>query len=405
MNESVVKYQAKSKEKLSSGFRINRAADDAAGLAISEKMRRQIRGLTQASLNCQDGVSMVQTAEGGMSEIHDMLQRMNELAVKAANGTLTTVDRSYIQSEVNEIVQEIDRVSETTVFNEKKLLKRDEDNPMMSKIAEKLQSAFGSYGTVSKMGEQIIISGDSASLTDMCNKFNTTDSDEQKALLAVSNMVKAASVENGLGQYTISPHMSSSGGSVTFNLSLALDSGVYIQAGAEPGLDNKIWIGIDDVSAKGLGIDGLFTTDFSGKTEKYTATTDPYTSGGFSVGGGTVSGGLSSVGGGSTEMTRLPAGVMSPKSAENCIEVIKNAMEIVSSKRSELGAKQNRLEHTIANLDNIVENTTAAESAIRDTDMAREMVIFSNQNIIAQVGQSMLAQANQQKQGVLSLLQ
>jgi len=254
--------QAKSSEKLSSGYKINRAADDAAGLAISEKMRRQVRGLTQASANAQDGISAVQTAEGALNEVHDMLQRMNELAVKAANDTLTTSDRRYIQSEVDALVAEIHRTGEATQFNDTKLL----DGSFVNK---------------------------------------------------------------------------------------------NLQVGSDKADNNVIKIDIVALTASGLEIDG----------SKVTVTgTD---------------------------------GV----NARNSIGTIKAALEKVSKQRSDLGAIQNRLEHTIKNLDNVVENTQAAESLIRDTDMAEEMVRYSNNNILAQAGQSMLAQANQTNQGVLSLLQ
>ena len=254
--------QAKSSEKLSSGYKINRAADDAAGLAISEKMRRQVRGLTQASANAQDGISAVQTAEGALNEVHDMLQRMNELAVKAANDTLTTSDRKYIQSEVDALVNEIHRTGEATQFNDTKLL----DGTFVNK---------------------------------------------------------------------------------------------NLQVGSDKADNNVIKIDIVALTASGLEIDG---------TKVNVTGTD---------------------------------GV----NARNSIGTIKAALEKVSKQRSDLGAIQNRLEHTIKNLDNVVENTQAAESLIRDTDMAEEMVRYSNNNILAQAGQSMLAQANQTNQGVLSLLQ
>ena len=257
--------QAKSTEKLSSGYKINRAADDAAGLAISEKMRRQIRGLTQASSNAQDGISCVQTAEGALTEVHDMLQRMNELAVKAANGTQTSADRGYINQEVQALVSEIDRVASTTTFNEKNLLD----------------------GSFKKVG---------------------------------------------------------------------------LQVGAES--NQLITLDIAAMSAKGLKL----TTGKAGAA------------GNISVGG------------------------TDGKNAQAAIKTIKDALAQVSKQRADLGAVQNRLEHTIKNLDNVVENTTSAESSIRDTDMAAEMVRYSNNNILAQAGQSMLAQANQANQGVLSLL-
>ena len=249
--------QVKSAEKLSSGYKINRAGDDAAGLAISEKMRRQVRGLTQASANAQDGISMVQTAEGALNEVHDMLQRMNELAVKAENGTLTTVDREYIDAEVQQLKSEIDRVASTTTFNEQNLL---------------------------------------------------------------------------TGELT------------SCNLQVGAESGQYIT------------LNIEDMDWAALSSDA----DANAKT--------------------------------ATDAGALNASV-------------KTAIEKLSTQRSNLGAIQNRLEHTINNLDNVVENTTAAESRIRDTDMATEMVKYSNTNILAQAGQAMLAQSNQANQGVMSLLQ
>ena len=248
--------QVKSAEKLSSGYKINRAADDAAGLAISEKMRRQVRGLTQASANAQDGISMVQTAEGALNEVHDMLQRMNELSVKAENGTLTSTDRSYIDAEVQQLKSEIDRVASTTTFNEMSLLD----------------------------------------------------------------------------------------GSLT---------GCNLQVGAEA--SQHISISIAKLDTAGLGINSNNAT--------------------------------------------------SAANAANLNTNVKAAINTLSKIRSNLGAVQNRLEHTVNNLDNVVENTTAAESRIRDTDMATEMVKYSNNNILAQAGQAMLAQSNQANQGVLSLLQ
>ena len=267
--------QAKSTEKLSSGYQINRAADDAAGLAISEKMRRQIKGLTQASANAQDGISMVQTAEGALNEVHDMLQRINQLSVKGENGTLTSADRSYIASEVQQLMSEIDRVQSTTTFNELNLLNGDmKDGKGLQVGAEATQ-----YITVT---------------------------------------IKEMSVK-----------------------------ALYKDAAGEASIKN------------------FYEADFSG---------DP------------------------TEAMDLQKTFASLNTAT------KAALITVSKQRSDLGAVQNRLEHTINNLDNVVENTTSAESAIRDTDMAKEMVKFANNNILAQAGQAMLAQANQSNQGVLSLL-
>jgi len=243
--------QAKATEKLSSGYKINRAADDASGLSISEKMRRQIRGLTQSSKNAQDGISMVQTAEGALNEVHDMLQRMNELANKAKNGTMASSDVADIQKEADALCAEIDRVHNDTRFNE---------------------------------------------------------------------------------------------------ISVLSATTISLQVGAN---DNEVI---------GVTLLDISTGQILGATS---VTVD----------------------------------------ASDALKTIEKAIKSVSDHRSSLGAIQNRLEHTIKNLDNVVENTTAAESQLRDTDMATQMVEYSKNNILAQAGQSMLAQANQSNQGVLSLLQ
>jgi flagellin len=248
--------QAKSSEKLSSGYRINRAGDDAAGLTISEKMRSQIRGLNKASSNAEDGVSLIQVAEGALNETHSILQRMNELATQAANDTNTTADRGAIQAEIDQLTSEIDRISSTTQFN-------------------------------------------------------------------------------------------------TMNLIDGSFSGKCLQVGALCG--QGITISIKSMNASAIQVKGLSVATFS--------------------------------------------------KAGKAMSAIQGAISLVSAQRSTLGALQNRLEHTIANLDNISENTQSAESRIRDTDMAEEMVEYSKNNILAQAGQSMLAQANTATQGVLSLLQ
>lgn len=256
MLANVVTSQSKSTEKLSSGYRINRAADDAAGLSISEKMRGQIRGLDQASTNAQDGISLIQTAEGALNETHSILQRMRELAVKAANDTEVTEDRGAIQNEIDQLASEVDRIATTTQFNTMNLLE---------------------------------------------------------------------------GSFT----------------------GKKLQIGANK--DQTMDIAIDDMKATSLGINGL---DYKTQTGASTA-----------------------------------------------ISTVNKAITKVSTVRSKLGAIQNRLEHTIANLDTSSENLQSAESRIRDIDMADEMVTYSKNNILQQAAQSMLAQANQTTQGVLSLLQ
>ncbi len=485
---------SRSAEKLSSGYKVNRAADDAAGLSISEKMRKQIRGLSQASLNAEDGISAVQTAEGALTEVHDMLQRMNELATKASNGTNALSDRQTIQDEVTQLLTEIDRVSETTKFNEMYLLKGDTD-----KVTRYLNAKdAGLDGTITqnatrasftmnalKLGDSIMIAGreyticshDESMIQDAIIRSMTNDQFKGADLQNNKDALNAAAIAGALidvdgTQYTIVTdaaqenadkntltfsnilekieigstaeyngktfHTLTDGtydpinntidnvdeiddinpsyitdlhayrlirqelglannigankensdvdivitddNKVTLNLSTAqdttdinnakkvtftFDKGQYtvkedfnfsLHVGADADMTNKISVGIKALDTAGLGIDGLNVKDSTGAIATY------------------------------------------------AIDSISDAIASVSAQRSLLGAVQNRLEHTINNLDNVVENTTAAESQIRDTDMATEMVRYSNANILSQAGQSMLAQSNQANQGVLSLL-
>ena len=456
--------QSKSTEKLSSGYRINRAADDAAGLTISEKMRKQIRGLDQASTNAQDGVSSVQTAEGALTEVHSMLQRMNELAVQAANGTNSKEsDRQAIQDEIDQLTTEIDRVAETTKFNEIYLLKGDSnggtknvfmkghDAGLKGTLTDSAKSATFVMDDL-KAGDKVTIAGkeysigsteadvkklivdpgagksstvkidgteyklnhtggnleilkdgnkvtkadvgittgtttDPASLDEFkglvkagsvvevdgkkytvmtdANTDNIDDDDSsvitkdkaeekiQAELTAANNIgtvdeaaTVAKTAANGKTTYTITKGYATVADTLSFNL----------HVGADADMTNKITVDIDTMNSANLGIKGLNVTDATGTAATY------------------------------------------------AVDAISDAIAKVSSQRSALGAVQNRLEHTIDNLDNIVENTTTAESRIRDTDMAEEMVEYSKNNILAQAGQSMLAQANQATQGVLSLL-
>ena len=482
--------QSKSTEKLSSGYRINRAADDAAGLTISEKMRKQIRGLDQASTNAQDGVSSVQTAEGALTEVHSMLQRMNELATQAANGTNSKdSDRQAIQDEIDQLTTEIDRVSETTKFNETYLLKGEAGtktinmkahdaglkgtltdngdgtatfvmdtlnagdkvsiggkNYTIGGTSDDLDSAFGKNGldidtkhqdisvngttykyydaTVQTKDGQAIKAGyysadpstladqkaatatgvdgkDTADLaalktnatagstitvgtktvtlmkddgkkggtaSDGIDDTDTTVISKKKAYelaskellkanqigdtkgsakVGVGNTATAIDLTNGTGTFQIQTGSAEVANSLAFSLNV----------GADADMTNKIQVNIDAMDSASLGIKGLNVKDDSGNAATY------------------------------------------------AVDAISDAISKVSSQRSSLGAVQNRLEHTINNLDNVVENTTTAESRIRDTDMAEEMVNYSKNNILAQAGQSMLAQANQSNQGVLSLLQ
>ena len=411
--------QSKSTEKLSSGYKINRAADDAAGLSISEKMRKQIKGLDRASTNAQDGVSCVQTAEGALTEVHSMLQRMNELAVQSANGTNSETDRKAIQDEVDQLSKEIDRVSETTKFNETYLLKGDSGSNGNTKAftagdtigtvdgvtvkAKKTTAATLSDNDDVKIGTVQLVSSNaditiekaddanskSANVTKVVSDgTNVTvtlkDGKEEtdtvaniktkyeidgtkKGTAIISKALKAETTNAEIsGTYTGNLDKLAVGADVNAKLAIgsagtsALSSDtkaliLNLHVGADSESTNKISIAIDSMSAKGIGVNGLDVSTEAGAT--------------------------------------------------NSIDTIKDAIQKVSSQRSSLGAVHNRLDHTINNLDNVVENTTSAESRIRDTDMAKEMVNYSKNNILAQAGQSMLAQANQSNQGVLSLLQ
>ena len=323
--------QAKSTEKLSSGYKINRAADDAAGLSISEKMRRQVRGLTQASANAQDGISCVQTAEGALNEVQDMLQRINELAVKGENGTLTSTDRKYIQSEVKQLMSEIDRVQSTTTFNEQKLLN----------------------GSFSNKGLQVgAESGQHIGIT--IKNMNTNE-------LIASALNKGAK----FGTANVDANTSDT------NPAIAGDSKKYAENG-----DNTL-------SANSLV--KFYTFDKAGLVDTKNLT-------GAEVKNPTITG--------------TDDGKSAPTAADFAAlnAFAKSALQDVSEQRSDLGAVQNRLEHTINNLDNIIENTTSAEAEIRDTDIATEMVKYANNNILQQAGTSMLSQANQSNQLALSLL-
>ena len=447
--------QSKSTEKLSSGYRINRAADDAAGLTISEKMRKQIRGLDQASTNAQDGVSSVQTAEGALTEVHSMLQRMNELATQAANGTNSKdSDRQAIQDEIDQLTTEIDRVSETTKFNETYLLKgeagtktinmkahdaglkgtlTDNGDGTAKFVMDTLNagdkvSIGGKTYTIGSTADEVktevgklvkdkkfTVNGQEITIADTTDakagKYTTDDAkrlvtagatvkigtDEYKVMtdakdaagaanadgvddndatviskahayeLASKELLAANQIGDTKGNATITladgtTPVNATNGDGTFKIKVgqaevANSLSFSLHVGADADMTNKIQVNIDAMDSASLGIKGLNVKDASGNAATY------------------------------------------------AIDAIADAVSKVSSQRSALGAVQNRLEHTISNLDNVVENTTTAESRIRDTDMAEEMVNYSKNNILAQAGQSMLAQANQSNQGVLSLLQ
>ncbi|MBO5259647.1 MAG: flagellar hook protein [Agathobacter sp.] len=439
--------QSKATEKLSSGYKINRAADDAAGLSISEKMRKQIRGLDQASTNAQDGISAVQTAEGALTEVHDMLQRMNELAVQAANGTNSESDRKSIQDEIDQLTTEIDRVAETTKFNETYLLKGNGKTSTaiisakdagiegtltgigtgtaefkMDALKEGQDISIGAkgytIGTViadvktaagaASVGSTVTIDGTEYTIAAKTNEIDNeytqadikklvndgatvivgtktyvamTDADNDgisdndasvinttKAYDLIKDELKTASSigtdpgqEASVGDASNKGVYSSTNTQVTFTITegkVEVDQGLQmgLHVGADADGTNKITFTMKTMDSAGLGVKGLNVVDNSGAKATY------------------------------------------------AIDSIADAISKVSAQRSELGAVQNRLEHTIKNLDNVVENTTSAESQIRDTDMAETMVEYSKNNILAQAGQSMLAQANQANQGVLSIL-
>ncbi len=427
--------QAKSTEKLSSGYKINRAADDAAGLSISEKMRKQIRGLSQASSNAQDGISCVQTAEGALTEVHSMLQRMNELAVQAGNGTMSEDDRQNIQDEIDQLTSEIDRVSETTKFNETYLLKGDGTETKTRTV--KATAMTASYAnpitsTITLKQGQNAPTGwyakDSDTALSADEVLNRLEIDETGAIKVKDGkeMYKAAAT-NGtqFGAQVVDQQV---GTTDISNLYQVSSNTLYSDAAGknavseedlknyfneDGSLKGKLYKTADDGSIKEVGadyIDDFVTvTPATGDTEEsYEVTKDLVLS--FQVGADTtannkISVSMQSMSAESIGVKDISVTGENSTNADAAVDTIGEAIKKVSSQRSALGAVQNRLEHTIANLDNIVENTTAAESAIRDTDMAEEMVAYSKNSILTQAGQSMLAQANQSNQGVLSLLQ
>ncbi len=515
---------AGSTEKLSSGYKINRAADNAAGLSISEKMRKQIRGLSQASTNAEDGISSVQTAEGALQEVTDMLQRMNELAVQAANGTNSQTDRQYIQDEIDQLVTEIDRVAETTKFNETYLLKGDqagngknvytqsynvtymrntgfnttEINGGNGSISVKhnyvgndcLIIATSSLGSSVKATSVVLGGGDDITPylqsvaggktgtinTSSYAAFKLTQADAVTSSIAVNVSTGAMSVKTGATVYVldkennqiikleagddVSKYVKNVSASVNRNatgttnttsattsvnfmevadgyqflkeMTTAQASAVNVEktkgeAQLYDGQGNAVsGVGLKNhFNEFGVYKEGSLYLDAEGNQKISSASISTYINTSstrvaddlsFSLHVGADSAKENKITARIQTMTAASLGIDVLKStqsgivdstggkATDAIDVIASALQQVSTQRSALGAIQNRLEHTIKNLDNVVENTTSAESSIRDTDMATEMVKYSNVNILAQAGQSMLAQANQSNQGVLSLL-
>lgn len=482
--------QSKSTEKLSSGYRINRAADDAAGLTISEKMRKQIRGLDQASTNAEDGVSSVQTAEGALTEVHSMLQRMNELATQAANGTNSKdSDRQAIQDEIDQLTTEIDRVSETTKFNETYLLKGEAGTKTINMKAHDA----GLKGTLTDNGDgtatfvmDTLNAGDKVSIGGKNYTIGGTSDDLDTAFgkngLDIDTKHQDISVNGTTYKYYAATVQTKDGQGITAGYYSADPSTLANQAAATAtGVNGKVTADLaalktnapagstitvgtktvtlmkDDGTKGGTASDGIDDTDTTviSKKKAYELASKELlkanqigdTKGSAKVGVGNTATAIDLTNGtgtfqiqtGSAEVANSLAfslhvgadadmtnkiqvnidamdsaslGIKglnvkddSGNAATYAVDAISDAISKVSSQRSSLGAVQNRLEHTINNLDNVVENTTTAESRIRDTDMATEMVEYSKNNILSQAGQSMLSQANQQTQGVLSLLQ
>ena len=521
--------QSKSTEKLSSGYKINRAADDAAGLTISEKMRKQIKGLDRASTNAEDGVSAVQTAEGALTEVHSMLQRMNELATQAANGTNSESDRSAIQDEISQLTTEVDRVAETTKFNETYLLKGNTDgsssdvkvNAHDAGLAGKLTDNGDGTSTfntgVLNVGDKITIAGkkytiaDSAKISDYADLKTTQgvdlasgdtlvregksytyhtatdkksdgttyavgwyENDDENATPTTIGKadLRAGDIKNGqklvgtgTDAYTIKTQeevttaikglsagdavsgKDASGHTINYTVGVKDDpaqntytvetileklgdmNGALLDVngtktaaiGNDDGDDSTISaqeayskIAKELATASSIGTDSPATVkgDGTGKFTIKQGTVSVKNSLSFSLHVGADADMTNKINVDIESMSSAGLGIKginvkddSGIAATYAIDAIADAISKVSSQRSSLGAVQNRLEHTISNVDNVVENTTSAESRIRDTDMASEMVNYSKNNILAQAGQSMLAQANQSNQGVLSLLQ
>ena len=516
----------KSTEKLSSGFRINRAADDAAGLAISEKMRSQIRGLNQASTNAQDGISLIQTAEGALNETHSILQRMRQLSVQAANGTETDEDRSNLQDEVAQLQDELDRIAETTEFNTMKLL----DGSFSGSAASSTKAGpkygiydgdLGAFVTSDVVGVTVTANtaataGGESAVWDAAGKALTLNLAENKtysqeeidSLIAkakqedstATNTPAAITVKFANGVYTAEGDVTSAatvagtkaevkdvaiGGftvgadkisvkankygadmNITINLTFDADAGkeeaklgtaasydmtkdsptgittpaeydLKLQTGKEYTAEDieKILAeaGLDvDVTLSGTASPGTDDPATIMVAEADATATEITLAGGTGIGDedaylGQANYDVTSAAGGMKlqvganegqtisfnidDMSALSLGVNGTNvrvddqdKAASSISAIDGAIEKVSKQRSALGAIQNRLEHTIANLDVAAENLQTAESRIRDVDMAEEMVEYSKNNILSQASQSMLAQANQSNQGVLSLL-
>jgi len=427
----------RSLEKLSSGYRINRAGDDAAGLAISEKMRGQIRGLNMASKNAQDGISLIQSAEGALNETHSILQRMRELAVQAANGTNTDADRAEIQKEIEQLKSEIDRISTDTEFNTMKLL----DGSIANTADVDTTNNDAKLGEVEVINDNISAGDYTVNIADLTIKKTVDDGGTRITAVGIAN---SKTVE--MGEYTVEVSKDTVS-TDKFALTLKNEAGKVIATtdgvannatSANLG-DFKLTIdtgGLAEGAAKfTISADFKATVSDADGNDIESKTFTDNSAGYVSVGGFKINFDSSltadkttvvtvktnavsfQIGANEGQNTKLAISAMSSKAlrvvgidlstgenASKAITTIDNAIQLVSAERAKLGAIQNRLEHTINNLGTSAENLSAAESRIRDVDMAKEMMEFYKNSILQQAAQAMLAQANQLPQGVLQLL-
>ncbi len=463
----VGKKQTKSMEKLSSGYRINRAADDAAGLAISEKMRKQIRGLNQGAANIMDGVSLCQVADGALSEVHDMLNRMTELSVHAANGTLSSTDRAYIQGEINSITAEINRIGHTTKFNEQQIFATPEDitddgsitqlvsclsadkgyfgeayevepgkympaayldfsNVNAENVARLHGGNFGFYCSrgCDEIFDVTFVTDDTpSSASNLGDAYHTTE--HHIYTINISQCKNGSDVVDAIYDYignhlpyqridsNLDPTYGDLRVSHSNNLAKVDSSKLAIYANRTVlsyGYYSVEGFATAEEAANQYPISGYEKEDIAGKIfcsnlsgiqpsapiidfriQCSGEPTDAEFVKTYKMNSGVL--GIESL------------DVSTQKAATNAIDKISSAISMISAQRADIGAVQNRLEHAYNSNLNTSENTQAAESKIRDTDMAKEMVAYSNRNILIQAGQAMLSQANQSQQGVLSLLQ
>ncbi|MFE0562594.1 flagellin [Priestia megaterium] len=391
--------QAKSMEKLSSGLRINSAADDAAGLAISEKMRGQIRGLDQAGKNAQDSISMIQTAEGALGETTNILQRMRELAVQAGNDSNTETDRGEIQKEMNQLTSEVNRIGNTTEFNNQKLLNATGGTTTDAAPAQAGQYTLAISGQFSD-GDKITIDGQEFTAGTGAGKFAFDTAANQanglKTLIEANDTLSAkynVAVDSGTNAITLTQKTgkeSATAPTVSDTSTSINTSFNSVQAGAEAhGAKSSF------TSQIGANANQTMTLEFS---DMRAAALGIVGTGANFTSADTVNDGANG------DANEKALDVTSAAKAGNAVTVIQSAIDKVSSERSKLGAYQNRLDHTINNLSTSSENLTAAESRIRDTDMAKEMMEQTKNSILSQASQAMLGQANQQPQNVLQLL-